>query len=232
MVDKQQIFKRSINLDDENIRSSSLEGVIEGRPIVTEKETIIAGYYREIIDRDALKEADLSDVMLLANHNDRMIPIARHRRGKRSSMDINVDGEGLTFTAKVDVQNNQTAAEICSAIERGDIDDMSFAFTIEEDEWTDLDKNMKDPAILPTRRIKKIGKVFEISAVNEGAYPQTSISARSSDSLENDKIALENAKSEALENEKIEAEKRQRQDAELKLAKEKFIYKEDRSRDN
>ena len=78
---------------------------------------------------------------------------------------------------------------------------------------------------MPTRRITKISKVFEVSAVNDGAYPQTSIYARSPASLDNDKIALDNAKAAALENE----QRRQTADSQaaLQLAKEKFIFVEE-----
>lgn len=217
----EQTIRRSINLEDIAVDDSSeLEGIIEGRPIVTEAKTNIAGLFNEIIDRDALKETDLSDVKFMVNHDDSMIPIARHRRGRRSTMEIDVDEQGLKFRAKLDIKNNPVAKELCSATKRGDIDQMSFAFTVKDDEWSDLETDM------PTRRIKSIGKVFEISAVNDGAYPQTSISARSSDSLENDKMALDSAKSEALENEKRDAEAKAQQEAELKLAKEKFKFKE------
>lgn len=97
---------------------------------------------------------------------------------------------------------------------------MSFAFGIlvTGEEWSDLDKDM------PIRRITKIGKVFEVSAVNDGAYPQTSISARSA-SLDNEKSALDNARAVALENEKRAAEKRAQ--ADLLLAKQKFLFMEE-----
>ena len=99
---------------------------------------------------------------------------------------------------------------------------MSFAFGImvSGEDWRDLDKDM------PTRRITKISKVCEVSAVNDGAYPQTSINARSLASLDNDKIALDNAKAAALDNEQ------RRRDADsqaaFNLAKEKFLFLEAR----
>ena len=63
---------------------------------------------------------------------------------------------------------------------------------------------------------------MEISAVNDGAYPQTSIYARSTDALDNDKCALDNARAVALDNEKREQEK-----ANLTFEKQKFIYLEE-----
>ena len=61
---------------------------ISGRPIVYNSPTDIGGMFREIIMPGALDGADLKDVPLLVNHNDRMIPVARSRtfggRGQKS----------------------------------------------------------------------------------------------------------------------------------------------------
>ena len=200
------------------------KGIIEGYPIVFNERTAIGDYFFEEIDPHALDEADLSDVKFMVNHNDGMIPLARHRRGKRSTMDIAIDDRGMRIQTTLDVENNSTARELCSAVQRGDIEDMSFAFGImvSGEDWRDLDKDM------PTRRITKISKVCEVSAVNDGAYPQTSINARSLASLDNDKIALDNAKAAALDNEQ------RRRDADsqaaFNLAKEKFLFLEARKR--
>ena len=211
------IIKRAMANDIQDVVVKSPEGIIEGYPIVFNQRTAIGDWFYEEIDSHALDNADLSDIKLLANHNNKMIPVARHRRGKRSTMDINIDNKGLFITAQLDIENNSTARELCSAVMRGDIEDMSFAFGIEisGDEWFDLDKPM------PFRRITKISRVFEVSAVNDGAYPQTEINARSA-TLENDKKALDNARAVALENEKRANE----QQAALQLAKQKFLFKE------
>ena len=85
-------------------------------------------------------------------------------------------------------------------------------------EWSDLESEM------PTRRITKISRVFEVSAVNDGAYPQTSIYARSASALDNEKRALDNARAAALDNEK---EERQKAQAALRLEIEKFLFLEE-----
>lgn len=214
-----QLIRRSTP-DGQPAQIEPTKGIIEGRPIVYEQRTAIGDYFYEEIARGALDDADLSDVKFMVNHNDGMIPLARHRRGKRSSMDIVIDADGMQIKTTLDVENNATARELCSAVTRGDIEDMSFAFGImvSGEEWRDLDKDM------PTRRITKISKVCEVSAVNDGAYPQTSIYARSTTPLDNDKSALDNARAAALENEK----RGQNDDsqASLKLAKEKFLFLE------
>ena len=211
------IVRRSVPSGAESIKIEPLEGIIEGYPIVFEKRTLIAGLFYEEIDSNALDDADLSDIKFLVNHEDRMIPLARHRRGKRSTMDVSVDWKGMRIYTKTDIENNATARALCSAVSRGDMEDMSFAFgfAVAGEEWSDLDQP------IPLRRITKISKVFEVSAVNDGAYPQTEIYARSA-SLENEKKALENARAVALEN-----EKRAMGQATLSLEKQKFLYLEE-----
>ena len=214
---KREIIRRAMANDVQDVVVKSLEGIIEGYPIVFNQRTNIGDWFYEEIDSHALDNADLSDIKLMVNHDEGMIPLARHRRGKRSTMDVEIDDKGMHIKTKLDIEKNAKASELCSAIGRGDIEDMSFEFRIEVsgDEWFDLDKPM------PIRRITKIARVREVSAVNDGAYPQTEINARSA-TLENDKKALDNARAVALENEKRANEKQ----VALQLAKQKFLFKE------
>lgn len=214
-----EIIKRAQSNDVQQVQVKSLEGIIEGYPIVFNQRTAIGDFFFEEIDPHALDNADLSDIKFMVNHDNGMIPLARHRRGKRSTMDINIDDAGLHITTRLDIEKNETARALCSAVDRGDIEDMSFAFGVEVsgDEWFDLDKPM------PIRRITKISRVFEVSAVNDGAYAQTSIYARSA-TLDNDKKTLDSVLAVALENEKrADTEKRA---AALQLAKKKILLKE------
>jgi hypothetical protein len=67
-------------------------------------------------------------------------------------------------------------------------------FTVDKDSWDDLESEH------PTRHIRSIGKVFEVSAVTFPAYSQTSITARGlSEALEGAKESLESAKAERRE---------------------------------
>jgi phage head maturation protease len=75
-------------------------------------------------------------------------------------------------------------------------------FTIDDEEWADLESDH------PTRHIRKIGQVFEVSAVTFPAYDSTEISARDKEALDSAKLALESAK-RSLESDKevLELEK-------------------------
>lgn len=163
--------------------------VIEGTPIVFNQDTKMqdwAGEYNERIDVHALDNADLKDIRLFVNHDTNKIALARTKNG-RGTMSFNIDNEGLHIKATLDTENNQEARSLYSAIKRGDMDGMSFMFRIKSQEWLDLDTEC------PTRVIKEISIVHEVSVVNFPAYPQTSIDARDN-SEETDYSPLEEAR--------------------------------------
>jgi len=146
--------------------------IITGRPIIFESKTDLGKFY-EVIDRNALHEADLSDVSLLVNHNLDMIPLARSTSSNQNStLQLQLDTNGLTIRANLDIENNSSARALYSAVQRGDISGMSFAFWLSDVEWYDLDSTK------PTRRITKIERVLEVSAVTYPAYEQTEIQAQ------------------------------------------------------
>ena len=163
---------------------------ITGTPIVFDQETDL-GWYRETIDREALMETDLKDVRFLIGHNTSMIPLARSRNNnENSTMQLMPDEAGLRIRADVDPENNPTAAEVVSALERGDLDGMSFMFSVEADKWQGLDTDY------PARTITKISRVYEVSVVTWPAYESTHVGVRDSEALESvaDKLALAKAK--------------------------------------
>lgn len=162
--------------------------LITGMPIVFESKTDL-GLFDEVIRVGALDGTDLTDVRFLVNHNTDMIPLARSRRNNgNSTMQLTTTAEGLQMEATIDTENNNTAKELKSAIDRKDISGMSFMFSVAEDEWEDLDSDH------PTRYITKIASVVEVSAVTFPAYDATSINARSKDALESARAAVETAK--------------------------------------
>ena len=164
---------------------------LTGRPIVFNAKTDL-GWYDETIASGALDDADLRDVRFLINHNIDMIPLARSRNNnENSTMQLSVDDEGMKIRVDLDTENNSEARNLYSAVERGDLDGMSFMFTVEGDSWDNPDSDH------PSRTIEKLGKIFEVSAVTFPAYEQTSISARGlSDALESAKESLESVKAE------------------------------------
>lgn len=178
--------------------------IITGRPIVYDSRTDL-GWFDEIIERGALDNANLTDVRFLVNHDTSMIPLARSRRNnENSTMQLSISFDGMDIRVNLDVENNTEAKNLYSAVQRGDVTGMSFMFSVDSEEWDDLDSDH------PTRRIKGISSVVEVSAVTFPAYDDTSISARDTKSaLENARKALENVRSVDTDEEKrlLELEK-------------------------
>jgi len=184
---EKEFVNRAYNFE---IRAEQEENkyTVEGRPIVYNSITDLF-WMNEVIEKGALDEANLDDVRFLVNHDVSKIPLARSRAdNENSTMQLSVDENGLKMTVQLDVENNTEARNLYSAIKRGDITGMSFMFTISDEEWEDLETEK------PTRRIKKIDEVVEVSAVTFPAYEETEIYARDKSNLEKMRKKLEEEK--------------------------------------
>lgn len=187
---KMELEQRSYTFE---VRSESGENgisTLRGTPIIYGSPTDIGGYFREIIDPGALDGANLKDVPLLVNHNERMIPVARSRNNTpNSTMRLTPIPTGLEMEADIDVENNSTARELNSAVSRGDLDGMSFKFSVGDERWDDLETDY------PTRHILRFDTIAEVSAVTWPAYSATEIyAARSKEVLDNARSALDSAR--------------------------------------
>ncbi len=154
--------------------------------------------YTEVISDTAFDEADMSDVVLRYNHNDSFMVLARTRN---KSLELNVDEKGLFIDATLqdDITDHKN---IFNAIKSGLIDKQSFAFVVDEDEY-DYDTD--------TRTITKIGKVFDVSVVDQPFYNATDVSVARNQNDEfmekrnqlrkehEDKVLLEEKKKALLE---------------------------------
>lgn len=180
---------------DFEIRAQDEDGIVvlSGRPIVYNSRTDL-GYFDEIIEQGALDTTDLTDVRFLVNHDTGKIPLARSRRNNgNSTMQFSVDQEGMRIDwVKLDVENNEQARALASAVKRGDITGMSFMFILDENgyEWQNLETDH------PTRVIKRISSVIEVSAVTFPAYEATSIEVnqRNKQALESARASLDSAR--------------------------------------
>lgn len=121
--------------------------------------------YKEVIARGALDNADISDVPFKYNHSENVMIMARTRN---NTLKLSIDEKGLFICA--DLAKTSVGRDMYQLIARGDIDKMSFAFTVIEDSYDILTH---------TRTILKIGKLYDVSAVDLPAYEDTSINVRS-----------------------------------------------------
>lgn len=120
--------------------------------------------YKEVVDRHALDGADLSDVIMQFDHGGRVFA----RTGKSNTLLIEPKERGLFIAA--DLSKTEQARSMHEDIAAGLITKMSWAFVVQEDSY---DRETH------TRRILKIKKVYDVSAVSFPANPSTDISARS-----------------------------------------------------
>jgi HK97 family phage prohead protease len=126
--------------------------------------------FREVIKRgafaDSLGRGD--DVFLLVNHDTDQLPLARRSAG---TLSVAEDDMGLHVTAELDPANPR-AAELASALERGDVDKMSFAFRVAADGSTKTEDGVRELRALD---------LYEVSVVTWPAYNATSVGLRSAD---------------------------------------------------
>lgn len=185
--------------------SAAPEGnVLQGHAAVFGQPYDMYGLWTETIARGAFDHTDFTDVLFDVNHDLSRIPLARSRNNNaNSTLQLQVDDQGLATRASLDIENNTDAKALYSAVQRGDISGMSYIFAVAEDEWSGLDTDT------PQRTITAIAKVYEVSAVSMPANPGTDISARSADALESAKRVLDSARRRAMPLES-DAERRKR----------------------
>lgn len=147
--------------------------------------------YKEKVDKNAFKEADISDVIFNYNHGGRV-----YARTRNDSLHLEVKEDGLHVLISLNPED-EGHKQLYRDIKSGLIDKMSYAYTVSEESY-DIDTHV--------RTVLKIKKLYDVSAVDFPAYDSTSISARSV-------LDLEKSEMEKLENDtlkKKENEQRKR----------------------
>ncbi len=198
-----ELQRRSYSFEVRADKDDQGGNIITGRPIVYDKLTDL-GWFDEIIERGALDKTNLQDVRFLVNHDTSKIPLARSRKNnKNSTMQLTVDNDGMAIRVTLDTENNADARSLYSAVQRGDISGMSFMFSIDDEEWENLESDH------PTRHVRKIGTVVEVSAVTFPAYEQTEISTRCKEALDSARQAVDTARQQRgeVDTSKLELEK-------------------------
>jgi HK97 family phage prohead protease len=115
--------------------------------------------FTEYVKRGAFSKTinDGADVRLLIDHEG--VPLARSRSG---TLVLEEDDRGLRVEAELD-PNNPDAARIMSAMKRGDLNQMSFAFRTIKDSWN------TDRSVRELREVQ----LFDVSVVTFPAYEET-----------------------------------------------------------
>lgn len=154
----------------------------------------------EVVDAEAFSGADMGDVIMQYNHEGRVFA-----RTKNNTLTVRPDGRGLYIEA--DLGGTELGRQLFEEIRGGYTDKMSFGFTVADDEWTKTDI---DGVLVSRRTLKRIGKLYDVSAVSIPANDATSISVRNLTDGVIDQIQAERLEKIRVETERRRAEVRAR----------------------
>lgn len=118
--------------------------------------------YYEVIDRHALDNADMSDVIMQYDHTGRI-----YARNSNNTLLLNINDRGLLIAA--DLSKTQLSRELYEDIKAEMINKMSWSFIVERDKYNKATR---------TRTILEVSKIYDVSAVSVPANDDTTISAR------------------------------------------------------
>jgi HK97 family phage prohead protease len=183
---------RTFNVSDIELRNDNGVNTVVGYGAVFNSESNDLGGFVEYVAPGAFDGRLEDDVRFLINHDG--LPLARTTNG---TLRLSVDERGLKYEA--DMPDTTLANDLMTLLRNGTISQSSFAFTVEEDSWENIDgKNV--------RTINKVSRLYDVSSVTYPAYNEAGSFALRS--LENwQKEQEENKLNENLDKELKEVQK-------------------------
>lgn len=161
--------RRLFPIEIEDVRDSRAgdgQFTIRGHAAVFDQWSLDLGGFREKIAKGAFDDvlSDNPDVWLLWDHDPRWTLA----RTTNKTLELRTDPRGLHYWGRV--APTSYASDLRVLLERGDIDQASFAFTVKRDEWkiTGEDEDEK-----VERTILEVGELYDVTVTAMGAYPQT-----------------------------------------------------------
>ena len=148
---------------------------IEGYAAVFDKNSEDMGFIERIAPGAFKNSLKTSDVRALFNHDSNII-LGRSTAG---TLELKEDKKGL-FMSVTPPDTQLVRDMVLSPIERGDVTQQSFGFTVQSDDW---DYRDNEPSI---RTITEIKELFDVSPVTFPAYPDTAVALRSLDKIKKD----------------------------------------------
>lgn len=153
---------RTYKVTNIEIRDGTDGRTITGYPVVFDKPSQNLGGFIEYVDKNAFKDVSFDNVYLLYGHEFNNV-LARVDAG---TLTISVDDTGVFFSATL--PNTTLANDVLENIRVGNIQGMSFGFTVDDERWqTDED--------IDIRTILKIDELFEITLTPIPAYQDTKV---------------------------------------------------------
>lgn len=146
--------------------------VIEGYALKFDRKSEIMGggefSFREHIDRHALDNADMSNVVALFNHDQNQV---LGRTGV--NLELTIDDTGLKYT--LTPPDTQLGRDLLENVRQGIISQSSFAFTIAPDKDAQKWQKSSERGVKYERTINNIDHLFDVSPVTTPAYPDTEV---------------------------------------------------------
>ncbi|NNG66138.1 HK97 family phage prohead protease [Caldanaerobacter subterraneus] len=169
-------LKRSASISNKEVRTIQLNAEIRAVQQDDTQQKKIVGYalkfnqpsndlgFIETIDKHALDNTDMSDVVALINHDANLV-LGRTTSG---TLKLKVDDIGLYF--EVTPTDTSYARDLIANMEAGNITQCSFAFVVADDgdDW-----QIDEETGMITRTILDIAKLYDVSIVTFPAYSQT-----------------------------------------------------------
>jgi hypothetical protein len=168
-------MKRKMEKPEKRIYSSTIEiekredgeaKSIIGHAAVFDLLSENLGGFREKIDKGAFDDVLNDDVRALVNHEDSLI-LARSPK----TLSLSVDDKGLVYKISP-VGKRSYEKDLIESLERGDVSQSSFQFSVEDDSWDEDEEGRV------VRTIKKFKRLYDVSPVTFPAYPDTDSAAR------------------------------------------------------
>lgn len=191
-----------LRMNDFNILENTSEGlVVSGYVNETGKQSHLLGQrkkFREVIKKGAFTRAlsKGNDIHFLAEHDANKILAST----RNNSLKLVEDDKGLLMTAEI--SDTSYGRDYHTLIKDGILRNMSFGFSVDKDKWRKLNDGTY------TRDISDL-TLYEVSVVTNPAYPQSSISARGLNLVEEVDIP------ENVEMEETDVEEKQVQDVQV-----------------
>ena len=140
---------------------------IVGYAAVFDKPSEDMGFI-EYVRKGAFKKAIVkSDARALFNHDTDTLPLGRQSAG---TLVLKEDETGLYY--EIVPPDTQGARDLMTSIDRGDVKESSYGFTVAIDEW-----DFSDPKTTK-RTIIEVGEIFDVSPVVFAAFNDTTVALR------------------------------------------------------
>lgn len=171
--------KRSFNFE---LRAGNRGGspVLRGVAAVFNSMSDDLGGFRECIAPGAFRLAIASsDVRALVNHDPNLV-LGRTASG---TLKLEETDEGLEF--EVELPDTTYARDLMACMQRGDINQCSFAFSVGED-----GQSWEHDGAMWTRTVNVVSRLYDVSPVTYPAYQDTSCAMRSLEKVKQDKTEI------------------------------------------